>query len=142
MTNYETILIPTDGSKAAERGIEHGLGIAVDNRADVHFIQVVDESRYGKTPALSNYELALEEVENEIMAELQEIAERAENKGLNVETNCCRGVPHEKIVDHAEEIDADLVVMGKHGEGKAETPHVGSVADRVLRIASCPVLTV
>lgn len=141
MTDYETILIPTDGSNPAERGIEHGLGIAEDNGAAVQFIRVIDEARYGKTPALSNYELALEEVETEAIAELQELVTRAEERGLTAETHCRRGSPHEAIVSYAEEIDADLIVMGKHGEGEAETPHIGSVADRVLRTADCPAFT-
>ncbi|WP_181690966.1 universal stress protein [Natronomonas sp. LN261] len=142
MADYETILIPTDGSKAAERGIEHGLGIANDNDADVYFIRVIDESRYGKTPALSNYELALEEAEKEATAELDELVERAEKQRLDAVRAYCRGTPHEEVVDYADEVDADLIVMGKHGRGSSETPYIGSVADRVLRTAHCPVFTV
>lgn len=142
MVRYDTILIPTDGSPPAKRGIEHGLGIAKNNGAEVCFIQVVDRSRYGDTPALSSYELALEQIETEFKAGLQELVQQAETRGLRARYRCSRGFPHEEIVDYAEEVDADLIVMGKHGEGKAERPHLGSVADRVLRIADCPVFTV
>ena len=142
MVDYETVLIPTDGSHSAERGIEHGLGIAGDNGAVVHFVHIIDESRHGTTPALSNYELALEELEEEANSELRELAERAEAHGIDAETYFHRGFPHEEIVEYAESIDADVIVMGKHGSGGSETPHVGSVADRVLRTAECPVFTV
>ena len=142
MVDYETILIPTDGSHSAERGVEHGLGIAGDNGSVVHFVRIIDESRHGTTPALSNYELALEELESEATSELRELAERAEARGIDTETYSHRGRPHEEIVEYAESVDADLIVMGKHGHGGSETPHVGSVADRVLRTADCPVFTV
>jgi nucleotide-binding universal stress UspA family protein len=142
MVGYETILIPTDGSHSAERGIEHGLGIARDNDAVVHFVRIIDESRHGATPALSNYELALEELEEEADSELTELIEQAEAHGIDAETYFDRGFPHEEIVEYAESIDADLIVMGKHGSGGSEKPQVGSVADRVLRTADCPVFTV
>ncbi|WIV67064.1 universal stress protein [Natrialbaceae archaeon AArc-T1-2] len=142
MPTYDTILIPTDGSRPAERGVEHGLSIAADNDADVHFVHIIDKIRHGDTPALSNYELTLEDAEDEALADLEALAERAREHDLDTEVHCRRGMPHEEIVTVADAVDADLVVMGKHGEGEAELPHIGSVADRVLRTCGCPVFTV
>ena len=142
MTSYDTILIPTDGSRPAARGVEHGLALAADNDAEVHLVRIVDRGRYGEATALSNYELALEKLEERALADLEELADRARERGLTVDCHCSRGVPHERIVGLAEDLDADLVVMGKHGEGQAETPHLGSVADRVLRGTDRPVFTI
>lgn len=142
MPEYDTILIPTDGSPPAERGIEHGLSLAADSNSEVHFVTIVDKTRHGDTPALSNYELALEQAEDEALEDLDTLADRAREQGLTAEVHCRRGAPHEEIVTVAETVDADLVVMGKHGEGQSELPHIGSVADRVLRTCDCPVFTV
>ncbi|WP_255192904.1 universal stress protein [Natronobeatus ordinarius] len=142
MPTYDTIVVPTDGSRPANRGLEHALAIAADNDADVHLVRIVDSGRYGEATALTSYEVALEKLEDEAASELESMAERARERGLTVECHCSRGTPHERIVELAEDVDADLVVMGKHGEGQAETPHLGSVADRVIRSTDRPVFTV
>jgi nucleotide-binding universal stress UspA family protein len=54
----------------------------------------------------------------------------------------CSGVPHEEIVALAEAERADLVVIGTHGRGGLGRAVLGSVADRVVRLAPCPVLSV
>lgn len=142
MAEYDTVLIPTDGSDPAERGIDHGLDIAADSDATTHFIYVIDETRYGERPGVDDYEVALEEMRNEAIAELERLQRAAEERGLDAETYCTRGKPHEEITEYADEIDADIIVMGKRGEGTAEPPHVGRVADRVLRTADAPVFPV
>ena len=52
------------------------------------------------------------------------------------------GVPFEEIVKIAEEERADMIVMGTHGRGGLNRMLLGSVAERVIRLAPCPVLTV
>ena len=142
MTTYDTIVVPTDGSRPASRGVDHALAIAADDGAEIHLVRIVDSGRYGEATALSSYEVALEKVETEMAAELEALADRVREGGLAVECHCSRGTPHERIVELAEDVDADLIVMGKHGEGQAETPHLGSVADRVIRSTDRPVFTV
>jgi nucleotide-binding universal stress UspA family protein len=52
------------------------------------------------------------------------------------------GVPHQEIVALARDERADLIVIGTHGRGGINRALLGSVADRVVRLAPCPVLTV
>lgn len=141
MPDYETVVIPTDGSEPAERGIDHGLDIAADNDATVHFVHVIDES-YARRPGVDDYEVALEEIRNEALGELERLQRAAEERDLDAEVYCTTGSPHEEITAYADEVGADLIVMGKRGEGSAEAPHVGRVADRVLRTAGVPVFPV
>jgi nucleotide-binding universal stress UspA family protein len=56
---YEHVLIPTDGSEGAKRGVEYGLDLAARHGADVHLLYVLDETVY-ETPALSSGELFIE----------------------------------------------------------------------------------
>lgn len=139
---YDSVLIPTDGSQRAERAIEHGLELADQADATVHAINVVDERRFGETPAMSSYELAFEEQEEEGERLTEEVAERADDVGLDTETEVTRGLPSEEIVDYADSADIDVIVMGRAGAGEAEAPHIGSVTDRVLRTTERPVFPV
>ena len=62
--------------------------------------------------------------------------------GCKVHTELRSGAPAPEILEAAKELEADLVVMGSHGYGKLHRLLLGSVADRVIRMAACPVLTV
>ncbi|MEF8807660.1 universal stress protein [Natronomonas sp.] len=138
---YETVVVPTDGSEPAQRGIDHGLEIAADNDATVHFVHVMDES-YTERPGIKEYEVSIEEMRNEALGELERLKRAAEDHGLDAVVYCTTGTPHEEITAYADRVGADLIVMGKRGKGSADTPHVGRIADRVLRTADIPVFTV
>lgn len=139
---YDVILVPTDGSDAAKRGVEHGLDVAATHGARVYALFVVDETLHGRLTGLSSYELAIEQIEEDGRSIVEEAVDLAEPRGVTVEATCRRGVPHETILSFADEHDADLVVMGKRGGGTATHPHLGSVTDRVLRLSDVPVLPV
>ena len=67
---------------------------------------------------------------------------RARKSGIRVEAKLLEGVPAEQIVCMARRRDSDLIVIGTHGRTGLGRLLMGSVADRVLRFAPCPVLTV
>jgi nucleotide-binding universal stress UspA family protein len=139
---YDHILIPTDGSVGAERGVDVGLTLAEKFDATVHVLYVVDERVYGETPALSNTELHFERLEEEGEAIVAEITEKAGERGVDTTTIVCRGIPYEEIQRYASENDVDLIVMGLHGVGEHPRPHIGSCTDRVLRSSKTPVFPV
>jgi nucleotide-binding universal stress UspA family protein len=139
---YDNILLPTDGSKGAERGAEHAIDLAQRYDATVHVLYVVDERIHGGTPALSSDEVFLEEIEHRGEDILNEVSADVEREGLHAETRCVRGVPHEAILDYADQNDVDLIVMGKHGLSAHGRPHIGSSTERVVRLSDVPVLPV
>lgn len=137
---YDTILVPTDGSDPANRAVEHGIELAERFGATLHTLYVVDTNRYGE-PALSSAEVVLQELEADGNALVNDIVERANNVGIETVTRVCHGAPHEEIIRYAEEVDADLIVMGYQGHSHELAGHMGSVADRVTQSAGRPVLT-
>ncbi|MFC6989766.1 universal stress protein [Haloplanus sp. GCM10025708] len=139
---YDEILIPTDGSEGAERGVEHGLDIAEKYDADVHTLYVVDETTYGETPALSSEELYLEQIRESGRDVVDDVVDRAEDRSLDATGVVERGDPYERITDYADDRDVDLIVMGVHGTGAHGQPHIGPVTDRVLRTTDVPVFPV
>ena len=136
---YSTILVATDGSADANRAATHALEQAEQHEAALHAIFVVDTDRYNE-PALSSAELEVIQVEEWGEQQLAEIAERGEELGLDVTTHCCHGKPYHEIINYGDEIDADLLVLGFHGQSHTKTAQVGSVTDRVVQNAGRPVL--
>lgn len=139
---YRNILVPTDGSEHAERGVEHALDLAKEHGAQLHVLFVVDENVYGATPAISSYELALEQVAEEAEDIAEEIVEDATERGIDSTMAIRRGTPEEEILKYVDEVGVDVVVMGKRGAGGVDRPNLGSVTDRVVRHAEVPVVPV
>jgi len=136
---YDTVLVATDGSGPATRAVTHALEQAERSDAELHAIYVVDTARYAE-PALSSAELATTEMEEWGQQELDEVAERAESLGIDVLTRSCHGRPYVEIVEYADTIDADLIVVGYQGHSHSDPGQIGSVTDRVVSNAGRPVL--
>lgn len=136
---YDTILVATDGSADANRAATHALEQAEQHGAELHAIFVVDTDRYAE-PALSSTELETNEIEDWGNRELSEIGGRGEELEIAVTTRCCHGKPYLEIINYADEIDADLIVLGYHGHSHAKGEQIGSVTDRVVQNAGRPVL--
>lgn len=138
---YETILIAFDGSDPSRRALEHALTEAEGHGATVHAIYVVDTDRFAE-PALSPSELETDAIEAWAEGELEAIRQEGADRGVTVDTVCCHGTPHQEIIAYADEIDADLVVLGYQGHGRHRHGLMGSVTDRVVQALTRPVLVV
>lgn len=139
---YRNILVPSDGSEGARRGLRYGLDLAGKYHATVHVLQVIDEATYGETPALSSDELVLEKHEERADAVLADVLVDTDAPDVDVVVRCVRGDPRIEITRYADRHDVDLIVMGVHGGSRGGRPHVGGTTDRVLRTASVPVMPV
>ncbi|WP_254768480.1 universal stress protein [Salinilacihabitans rarus] len=138
---YDTILVPIDGSDRANRAVEYALSLADRYDATLDSLYVVETHRYGE-PALSSAEIVINELEDRGEAELEAIAERADDAGIESAWTLRHGAPAAEILTRADEVDADLVVLGHQGRSHTRTDRIGSVAERVVRDADRPVLTV
>lgn len=135
---YSTVLLPTDGSEGAAVGVDVGLRLAARHDATVHALFVIDE-RYVRR----EFDHVVEEAEREAEAALDAVGDRADEVGVRVEKHVRWGVPHEEILAAIDAYGADLVTMGTHGRtGIDRLVHLGSVTERVVRLAPVQVLTV
>ncbi|MFB6103453.1 MAG: universal stress protein [Halobacteriaceae archaeon] len=141
-TDYEAVLVPTDGSDAAERALPYGEDIADAYGAGLHVLTVVDvESAAGVFDAggISG------EFVDRLTAKGQDAVDRladAVTADLEVTQAVVRGTPHEEIGGYATDHGIDLVVMGSTGASSLTGQALGSVANRVLRTVQVPVLVV
>ena len=134
---YDTILVSIDGSEPANRAAEHAADIASTFDADLHALYVVDTRRYGSS-ALTESDAILEDLTDQGRTLLEGLDTRAD---VDVTGEIRRGRPSTEISEYADEIDADLVVLGNRGLGGAAGGQIGSVAERVVRYADRPVIT-
>ena len=136
---YDRILLPTDGSDASSRAVEQAVGLARETSADLHVLFVLEDIPYAPEMMDDAVEGQLREIGE---AAIEEIEERAEAAGVDLVTEMREGVPHETILEYAEEADVDAIVMGTHGRSGLDRYLLGSVTERVVRSAEVPVLTV
>jgi len=138
------ILLPTDFSVCAERAFSLARGLAASLGAELVLLHVlVETSPFSEGPFSSErVREVYAAVRRWAEAELAKWADAARAAGIKVRTDLRVGAPFQEIVASATEERADLVVMGTHGRGGLGRFLLGSVADRVIRLAPCPVLTV
>ena len=138
MLPFKTILFATDFSPPSQVAFEVASALARDYRARMIALHVVEPVNVG----FSEYAAYVgpEEDRGEAMAKLRAI--KAPSPMVTLEYRLLEGDPATVIAETAGEIDADLVVMGTHGRTGLTRLVMGSVAEEVLRRASCPVLTV
>jgi nucleotide-binding universal stress UspA family protein len=142
MGRYERILVPTDGSDATREAIEHAADLAAEHGATLHALYVVNSASFAGLPMDSSWENVSAMLSEEGSAALDDVEAIADEHGVAVERALVDGSPSREIVRYAEDEDCDLVVMGTHGRGGIDRLLLGSVAEKVVRSCTVPVLTV
>jgi len=137
---YDRILVPTDGSPSIQSVVDHARELAAVHDATLHGLYVVDTGSFATLPVESTWDGVTEMLREEGELALSEFTERAGD--IPVETAHRDGNPSSEIVEYAREHDCDTIVMGTHGRGGIDRLLLGSVAERVVRAAPIPVVTV
>jgi len=136
------ILVPHDFGAPAESALVYALGLAEKLGARVTVLHAYEVPAYGFPDAVvASFEFA-SEVERRATDTLEKIRSRTRGSSGEVETMLRRGTPWAEIVAVAESLPADLIVMGTSGRTGMPRLLLGSVAEKVVRMAPCPVLTV
>jgi nucleotide-binding universal stress UspA family protein len=138
---FKTILVATDFSDASTLALEYARVLATRFDAGLRVLHVVE------TPVPLGSELHIPEVmtvaERAVQDAQQQLATTmAQFDGDNVIGQVLVGNAAKKIVEYADDHDIDVIVMGTHGRGALAHLLMGSVAERVVRTAPCPVLTI
>jgi nucleotide-binding universal stress UspA family protein len=137
----KTIVCPIDFSEASLQALANASDIAVHNGAEVYLIHVIPILLADAEPAaimtLPEYEQFLQPQQR-----LKKAAETLLAKGLKVHTMLGRGDAASEIVRIAKEKGADLIVIATHGNTGWRHFAFGSVAEKVVRLATCPVLSI
>ncbi|WP_439394502.1 universal stress protein [Bradyrhizobium sp. PMVTL-01] len=138
---YRHILIPTDGSQLAERGVAHGLALAKSLGATVSFIFVVEAFSEVSGRFLEAVATYAELRKEQAASVLEGVANAARTAGASCETiQTESGQPHQAIIAAATDKGCNLIVMSSHGRSGLAALIIGSVTNKVLTHAKTPVL--
>lgn len=142
MFTLRRILVPTDFSETSEAAIAYAVELAKGFKASLHVLHVLDR----KQPLEEGPEFPLnleDEIQDAARKRLMGVLPNEQTKKLARPEFALRvGSPPLEIARYAKDHDMDLIVMGTNGRGFVSHMIMGSVAEKVVRRAPCPVLTV
>ena len=143
MIKIDRVLVPTDFSPSAMEAVRYASNLAATFSAELHLLHVMDHafdySGYGLSPEVI---LEMQQQLRSTVDEQMALAEKELGEGVVVKQHDAEGVAWRHIVDLATELDIDVIVMGTRGNTGLKHFWLGSTAERVVREAPCPVLTV
>jgi len=142
--SLKTIVCAVDFSEYADYALRYAVDLAKIFDADLRLIHVVE------LPFLPSYSLAgvpdlslpVDEIEEGSRGRMQDVLKDCRRKHAKVEGEVRTGTAFLEIINYAREVGADLVVVGTHGRTGLSHMIIGSVAEKVVRKAPCPVLSV
>jgi len=145
MIEIRRILCPIDFSDHSRRALDNAIAIARWYEARVTVLHVFSPA---PVPAMAPGQVVFEPIiltavdRDQLLADTKAFAERDDASGVAIEAVVREGTTAGEILDQATSMKADLLVIGTHGRSGFERLLLGSVAEKVLRRASCPVMTV
>ena len=145
MSKFKRILVPTDFGAASELALVYAADLAAGQASGIHLLHVIDTGKFSSTQSdVSSLESLRDRAKliDEARARVRERASRHAAAGLTITIDIVAGRPAHVIIDQAIARGTDLIVMGTHGRTGVAHLVLGSVAERVVRLAPCPVLTV
>jgi len=148
MVTFEHILVPTDFSKFSKYALNYAITIANTFGAKITLIHITNEKELVALQQVSTYfepgklEELMKQRESEDQKQLDGFIPPELKKGITVETIHKVGIPFVEIIKTAREKAVDLIVIATHGRSGLSHMLFGSVAEKVVRKSTCPVLSI
>lgn len=145
MIDLHRILVPTDFSKHSQNALRYAAAFAEKFGAELYLLHVVQDLALFIPEAVSvapPIAPPIEQLTAAVREALDRVLRESNLQGLTVHQEVREGTPFYEIIQAAKERDIDLIIMGTHGHGGLAHVLLGSVTEKVVRKAPCPVLTV
>jgi nucleotide-binding universal stress UspA family protein len=144
MIEIKKILFPTDFSEYSNHALKYAMALVESSKAKLYVLQVCEHPMAGAGIeayhfSVPEYVADLEQRERKALA--KSVAE-IRDRGIDVEPIFIIGRAYQEIVKAAKELDVDVITMATHGNKGLSHLVFGSTAEKVVRLAPCPVLTV
>ena len=145
MIALKSILVPTDFSDTSAVAMNYAIALAESMDACLHVLHVLDNPlayAWGAEAFIEPPADYYERIEKSARERINRVLSEQQKARFKAQIELCTGSPFAEILRYAEEQAIDLIVMGTHGRGAVAHMLLGSVAEKVVRKAPCPVLTV
>lgn len=141
MKMIKRIVVPVDFTNFSSRAADYAVMLARRFKARIVLVHVIEPFTYDINESMwvVDHYTALKAIGDRLLTQQQKVLGK---KGVTAQAVLLQGRPSYEIVEEARKRRADLIVMGTHGRTGLEHVVLGSVAERVVRLAACPVLTV
>ncbi len=139
---YKRVLIPLDGSELAEQALPHAIAQARCFQAELILLKVLEPFPHARGMSLGDLERIRQQASTWAREYLERLATDVRQQGITAEAITIDGRPHVEIPQFAETNQVHLIVMSTRGQSGLSRWLMGSVADRVVRGATIPVLLV
>ena len=137
--NVKRILAAVDFSETSDKAFDYALSFARVFEAEVVALYVLDDPFLYASYTDQSFR---DPLERSVQTQLDSLVNRHGSEGVTVKTAKLPGAPFYEIIQYAEREHCDLIVLGSHGHGPMKHMLLGSVAEKVVRKAKCPVLVV
>lgn len=143
MDNINKILVPIDFSNYSKKALRYAVNFAKKFNSKIYLVYVVEPVIYPSDFSMGQVTFPVSDIEMNEKAkdELNNLAKNEIGSQFEVETIIKTGKPFVEINETASELDIDLIIIATHGHTGMEHLLFGSTAEKVVRKAPCPVLT-
>ena len=144
MFNIKNILLPTDFSNLSLTAAQYAVDLAKQYEAKIHLLNVIEKT----PPILTIRSLDLSEekiiksIEDDALQSLEKAASKIKKDGIEIIRILKKGLDYQEIVNYSQNNKIDVIVIATHGRTGILHTLLGSVAEKVIRYAKCPVLVI
>lgn len=145
MIKIDKILVPTDFSQNSMQALQQAVEFAKRFQAEIVLVHVIEPPVYPAMTfgaAAASLPVIHEEMRENASTHLEKIRAELEGSGLKARAELRDGSPFSEVIGLAKEEDVDLIVIATHGHTGIKHLLLGSTAEKVVRKAPCPVLTI
>jgi nucleotide-binding universal stress UspA family protein len=142
MITLKKILCPIDHSDCSKEALRYAVSFAMKDEAKLYLLHVIDIRSFDESIDAMSKQIPDDETLNQLKTKLLDCIPEEIRSGMDVEAIVVQGIPFAEIISTARKENIDMIVIGSHGRTGIAHIMLGSVSEKVIRKAPCPVLTV
>ena len=142
MISLKKVLCPIDHSDCSKEALKYAVSLAMKDEAKLLLLHVIDIRSFSEGLDAMSKPLPDEETLEQLRVKLLDCIPEEIRDDMDVEAIVTQGIPFAEIISVAKEKEIDMIVIGSHGRTGISHMMLGSVSEKVIRKAPCPVLTV
>ena len=142
MITLKRILCPIDHSDCSKEALKYAVSFAMKEEAKLLLLHIIDIRSFNEELDAISKQIPDEETFEQLRVKLLDCIPEEIRDDMDVEAIVIQGIPFVEIISTAKEKEIDMIVIGSHGRTGISHMMLGSVSEKVVRKAPCPVLTV